>query len=80
MQQSCPEPQTTSSDMHALNLNIWVPKIDGQLPAENTLPILVWVHGGGFVSGANSWPQYDMTRLVKLSVEKKMPIIGVSIK
>ncbi|KAH7000696.1 esterase/lipase [Ilyonectria destructans] len=79
MQQSCPEPETTSSDLFALNLNIWVPKIDGQLPAENTLPIVVWVHGGGFVSGANSWPQYDMTRLVKLSVEKKMPIIGVSI-
>lgn len=80
MQQSLPEPALRASDVGALNLNIWVPRIDGELPAPGSLPVFVWVHGGGFVSGSASWPQYDMTRLVRLSREAGTPVVGVSIK
>lgn len=66
--------------MNALNLNIWVPKIEGNLPEPGSLPVFVWVHGGGFVSGSGSWPQYDMERLVRLSREVGTPVIGVSLK
>ncbi|KAJ9132448.1 Carboxylic ester hydrolase [Pleurostoma richardsiae] len=79
MQQSLPEPHVTPSGLHALNLNITVPKSNGTLPPAGKLPVFVWIHGGGFVSGANSWPQYDMTRLVRFSAESKTPIIGVCI-
>lgn len=30
--------------------------------------------------GANSWPQFDYARFVRLSVEKKLPVVAVSIK
>ena len=80
MQQTLAEPELRASDVDCLSLNVWVPKIEGQLPAPGSLPVLVWVHGGGFVNGASSWPQYDMTRLVQLSREVGTPVIGVSIK
>ena len=30
--------------------------------------------------GANSWPQFDYARFVKLSVEMNLPVVAVSIK
>jgi carboxylesterase type B len=60
-----------------LNLNITVPT---GITATSKLPVFVFIHGGGFMIGANSWPQFDYTRFVRLSVEKKLPIVAVSIK
>lgn len=65
------------SDTECLNLNITVPK---NVPRETKLPVLVWIHGGGFMFGANFWPQTDMSRLVALGAETGKPFIGVSIK
>ncbi|MEU6734880.1 carboxylesterase/lipase family protein [Streptomyces physcomitrii] len=39
-----------------LNLNVWTPDTGGRLP------VMVWVHGGGFVNGSGSAPVYDGTR------------------
>ena len=39
----------------ALSLNIWAP----EAPADACLPVMVWVHGGGFVRGSASEPLYD---------------------
>lgn len=39
----------------------------------------VFIHGGGFAVGSSWYPHYDPARLVKLSVEKGKPIIGVTI-
>ncbi|MFI6498115.1 carboxylesterase/lipase family protein [Nonomuraea typhae] len=36
---------------HCLNLNIWTPGGEG-------LPVLVWLHGGGFQHGSNSYDLY----------------------
>ncbi|KAE9375345.1 alpha/beta-hydrolase [Stipitochalara longipes BDJ] len=57
-----------------LNLNIVTPK-----NLQHLVPVFVFIHGGGFSIGANSWPQYDPTRLVELSVEEGSPVIGINI-
>ncbi|KAL4803413.1 Alpha/Beta hydrolase protein [Aspergillus unguis] len=76
IQQTLPKKDLPQSDLDCLNLNIAVP--DNTTPSSN-LPVFLFIHGGGLVIGANSWPQFDYARLVKLSVEKKLPIVAVSI-
>ncbi len=43
-----------------LNLNVWTPAIDGELR-----PVLVWIHGGGFVNGSGAVSGYDGTRFAR---------------
>ncbi|KAL1987849.1 hypothetical protein VTN96DRAFT_2252 [Rasamsonia emersonii] len=76
IQHTLPKKDIPQSDLDCLNLNITVPK--GTTPASK-LPVFLFIHGGGFVLGANSWPQFDYARLVKLSQEKGYPIVAVSI-
>uniref|UniRef100_A0A0B7KAF2 Carboxylesterase type B domain-containing protein n=1 Tax=Bionectria ochroleuca TaxID=29856 RepID=A0A0B7KAF2_BIOOC len=64
------------SETECLNLNITVPR---DIPTGTKLPVLVWIHGGGFLFGANFWPQTDMRRLVTLGIESGMPFVGVSL-
>ncbi|KAJ6027340.1 hypothetical protein N7499_000895 [Penicillium canescens] len=64
------------SDLDCLNLNITLPAATS--PASK-LPVFLFIHGGGLVTGASSFPQYDMARFVKMSVQKGFPIIAVSI-
>jgi carboxylesterase type B len=66
------------SGTECLNLNITVPDIKVEI--EKRLPVMVFVHGGGYIMGANYWPQYDLSLLVKMSVEMGVPVIGVNIK
>lgn len=42
-----------------LNLNIWAPDTPGRHP------VMVWIHGGGFLIGANSESQYNGANLAK---------------
>jgi para-nitrobenzyl esterase len=46
-----PEPVIDGDNV--LNLNVWTPALG---PAR--LPVFVWVHGGGFISGCNASPWY----------------------
>lgn len=46
-----PEPVVPGDD--CLNLNVFSPD-----PGAGGLPVLVWIHGGGFVSGCNRSPWY----------------------
>ena len=64
------------SGLDCLNLNITVPAASSSKP----LPVMAFIHGGGYIMGANWWPQYDPARLVKLSVDNNTPTIVVAFK
>ena len=46
-----------------LVLNVWAPK-----ETDAPLPVMVWIHGGGFFNGSASLPTYDGTRFAKHGV------------
>ncbi|KAF9890585.1 hypothetical protein FE257_005716 [Aspergillus nanangensis] len=76
MQHGLPRSHLAQSDTDCLNLNITTPH-----GADNSsaLPVFVFIHGGGFQIGANSWPQFNLGRFVKLSMQTGTPVIGVTI-
>ena len=60
-----------------LFLNVWTPRARGA----KGLPVLVWIHGGGFGSGAASVPIYDGSRLaargaVVVSINYRLGVFG----
>ncbi|MBQ0960906.1 carboxylesterase family protein [Ideonella sp. 4Y11] len=60
-----------------LYLNVWTP----QNAAAGSLPVLVWIHGGGFGSGAASVPIYDGASLaargaVVVSINYRLGLLG----
>ncbi|KAK4545632.1 hypothetical protein LTR36_002585 [Oleoguttula mirabilis] len=66
----------TASDTEGLNLNITVPAGTSE---DAKLPVFVFIHGGGFMVGSATWPQYDFAKLVSLSKAKGRPVIAVSL-
>lgn len=66
---ACPQISTAftneaSLDEHCLFLNIWVPKelldrMNSAPDSHSNLPVLVFVHGGGFVLGSGADPYID---------------------
>ncbi len=50
---------TTSTTENCLFLNVYTPRLPGQ--TRRALPVMVWIHGGGFTGGAGSL--YDGARL-----------------
>lgn len=65
----------TMDEFNCLNLNVTKPATESQ----EKLPVLFVIHGGAFFIGANSWPQYDTSRLVQLGAKIGKPFIAVSI-
>ena len=58
------------TDEDCLTLTIWTPAADG-----GKRPVLVWLHGGAWVSGAGSLDWYDGARLAR---EGNMVVVGVN--
>ena len=59
-----------------LFLNIWAPR-ETQAP----LPVMVWIHGGGFFTGTGSLPLYDGARIaengvVLVSINYRLNVFG----
>ncbi|OQO04118.1 hypothetical protein B0A48_10727 [Cryoendolithus antarcticus] len=71
--------RTSTSETACLNLNITVPVKGRGEPVADRLPVFVFIHGGGFMNGSANFPQYDLIRLVRLSVKQGTPMIGVSV-
>lgn len=65
------------SEEGCLNLNIWTPAVDG--PGR---PVMVWIHGGAYLLGANSDGMYDGARLaaaagvVLVSINYRLGALG----
>jgi para-nitrobenzyl esterase len=59
-----PEPwEARRQQEDCLNLNIWTPAAD-----HGDRPVLMWVHGGAFVVGSGSSPNYDGASLARRGV------------
>ncbi|KAJ6468358.1 alpha/beta-hydrolase [Mycena sanguinolenta] len=76
---ACPQPASTSLGApvseDCLFLNVWRPE---NTQADAGLPVLFWIHGGAYTTGAASDPQYDPTFILQRSVATNKPIIFVS--
>lgn len=57
---------TTTTGRHSedcLYINVWRPS-----GTARSLPVMVWIHGGGFVNGGSSSPMYDGSAFAKRGV------------
>ncbi|GME48564.1 Para-nitrobenzyl esterase [Neofusicoccum parvum] len=63
--------QKTSED--CLSLNVWAPRRSGN--ASELLPVMIWIHGGGFTGGGSASPYKYGTRIV----EKHQDVIVVAL-
>lgn len=44
-----------------------------------SIPVAIWIHGGGFINGAGIQPNFNMSFLVQQSVKIGKPIIGINL-
>ncbi len=65
------------SATEGLTLSINVPNV---IISVEKLPVIVFVHGGGFANGSAYHPTYDLTRFTQLSVDMDMAVIAVGVK
>jgi para-nitrobenzyl esterase len=68
--------QPTNMSEDCLTLNIWAPESD------SPRPVLVWIHGGGYRTGATSMPLFEGTKfaeigqVVMVTVNYRLGILG----
>ncbi|KAK5628475.1 hypothetical protein RRF57_004190 [Xylaria bambusicola] len=47
--------------------------------SKQKLPVLLWIHGGGYQVGTSALPNYNLTYLVQRSVDVGLPVLAASI-
>lgn len=66
-----------TDEAECLRLNVWTPRCDAA-----KRPVMVWIHGGGFVWGTSATPWYDGERfavdhdLVMVSFNYRLGVLG----
>jgi para-nitrobenzyl esterase len=83
---ACPQPADSGTGTHygdqsedCLTLNVWTPSADGE-----RRPVMVWVHGGGWIYEGTEDPLYSGAHLaargdvVVVSMEYRMGVFGFS--
>jgi para-nitrobenzyl esterase len=58
-------PVSPTSNEDCLFINVWRP---AAAQAKAKLPVMVWIHGGGFVGGSGSRPEVDGTQFAKRDI------------
>ncbi|KAI8674332.1 COesterase domain-containing protein [Fusarium keratoplasticum] len=77
IQKALPTPEPPGcSGTECLNMNITVPQ---EAFPSSKFPVMVFIHGGGFFTGANWWPQVDTKQIVRHSMQQAKPIIAINI-
>ncbi|KAG0200900.1 hypothetical protein BGX28_006175, partial [Mortierella sp. GBA30] len=71
------------SEEHCLNLNIFMPQDQLNYTSgvkRPLIPVMVWIHGGGFKDGSNAMTLYDASNMVAHSIKGVgRPVIVVTI-
>ncbi len=66
----------TETSEDCLSLNVWTPELAG------SRPVMVWIHGGAYVSGGSAQPVYDAARLategdvVVVTINYRLGVLG----
>ncbi|HPY61472.1 MAG TPA: carboxylesterase family protein, partial [Methanospirillum sp.] len=74
---ACPQPQNLPQSEDCLYLNVWTP---AKYPSDK-LPVMVWIHGGGFSMGAPLESTYFGEKLTQegviyVSVAYRLGVLG----
>ncbi|KAI5862661.1 alpha/beta-hydrolase [Durotheca rogersii] len=78
---ACPDyrPRNDAYGMSENCLSINIVRPAGLENNTARLPVMLWIHGGGYQYGSSGLPAYNLTYLVQKSVEIGLPVIGASI-
>lgn len=76
VQHRLPFEQLPISDTKCLTLNVNVPTGE----QKTKIPVLAYIHGGGYVTGSSSFPQNDLARITDMSTRLGQPMIAIGIK
>ena len=71
----CPQARgAASTDEDCLTLNVWTPAVDG-----SARPVMVWIHGGGFVAGSGNVPGelFAAQGVVFVSINYRLGPLGI---
>ncbi|KAM3417778.1 Carboxylic ester hydrolase [Cercospora zeina] len=77
---ACPsyDPDDAIDGMSENCLSINIVRPHG-IPEHEKLPVMLWIHGGGYQVGTSGRPDYNLTFIVERSIQIGKPIIGASI-